>query len=260
MRVAGLQLDLAWEDPGENFRRAEAFTVRAVRDGARLVVLPEMFSTGFSMDAAKVCVHADRTRAFLSNLARRHEVFVIGGYAEPGDPRPRNACSLMGPDGGEMLRYHKIHPFTLAGEHERYDGGDALYTATVDGVRVTPLVCYDLRFPEPFRAAAADTDLFVVIANWPEKRREPWRLLCRARAVENQCWLLGVNRVGMGAGEPHAGDSALIGPFGRARAEASGEPAVVIGDVHPGDVADARSRFTFLADRRPEVYARLDRD
>jgi len=259
MRVAGLQLDIAWEDPDENFRRAEELAVRAVRAGARLLVLPEMFATGFSMDADKVSAHADRARSFLGELARRHEVHVIGGYAEPGDPRPRNACSLMSVDGVERLRYHKIHPFSLAGEEKHYDGGTTLPSAMVEDVRVTPLICYDLRFPEPFRAAAVDTDLFVVIANWPEKRREAWRLLGRARAVENQCFLLGVNRVGMGGGEPHSGDSALIDPFGRVRAEVSRDAGVLLADMDPVEVLDARQRFTFLADRRPDVYRGLER-
>ena len=254
MIVAGLQFDIAWEDPDENFRRVEEMAVQAAADGARLIVLPEMFATGFSMNARKICAHADRTRGFLSDLARRHGAFVLGGHAEPGDPRPRNACSLMDPRGDEMLGYHKIHPFTLAREQEHYEGGDAVYTAEVDGVRVTPLICYDLRFPEPFRAVAAGTDLFAVIANWPRKRREPWRLLLRARAVENQCYVLGLNRVGDGGGEPHSGDSALIDPFGETVVERADVAAIVSGEVSAEAVADARARYSFLADRRPEIY------
>jgi predicted amidohydrolase len=260
MIVAGLQMDLAWEDPEENFARAEDWSVRAIRAGARLLVLPEMYATGFSMDAEKVARFGDRARDFLAVLARRHEVWVIGGYAEPGPRRPRNACSVVDPAGVEALRYHKIHPFTHAGEHEHYDGGESLGTVEIEGVRVTPLVCYDLRFPEPFRVAAAETDLFVVIANWPEKRSETWRLLLRSRAVENQAYVLGVNRVGEGGGEPHAGDSALIDPLGRTRASASLDPALVLAPVDPQEVAEKRARFSALADRRPDVYAKLERD
>jgi omega-amidase len=260
MIVAGLQFDIAWEDPDENFRRVEELAAMAVDDGARLLVLPEMFATGFSMNTEVLCDHTDRIREFLSDLARRHETFVIGGYAEPGDPRPRNACSLTDPTGAETLRYRKIHPFSLANEQEHYDGGDAVHTIEVDGLRVTPLICYDLRFPEPFRAAAAGTDLFVVIANWPRKRREPWSLLLRARAVENQCFVLGLNRVGEAAGEFHSGDSALIDPFGRTLVEKADEPGIVSGHAHAAAVADARKRFSFLADRRPEVYDKLNEE
>ena len=165
MIVAALQLDIVWESPDENFARAEALAEQAA--GARLLVLPEMFATGFSMDTAAIAPHAERIRAFMHDLAQRHNVWVMGGYAEPGagGGRPRNTCSLYDPQGNERLRYHKIHPFSLAGEHEHYDGGSALFTVEVEGVRVTPLICYDLRFPEPFRAAAPGTDLFCVIAN-----------------------------------------------------------------------------------------------
>ena len=257
MIVAGLQMDIVWEAPEENFACAAVLAERAARTGARLLALPEMFATGFTMEAERAAAHAERTRSFCSDLANRHGVWVLGGYVEPGCARPRNTCALFDPAGQERLRYHKIHPFTLAGEDRHYEGGDALPTAEVEGVRVTPLICYDLRFPEPFRAAAAGTDLFVVIANWPTRRREAWSTLLRARAIENQAFVLGVNRVGDGGGEPHSGDSALIDPLGRTRAAAADVPAVVEGPVDAADVADVRRRFSFLADRRPDVYRRL---
>lgn len=260
MIVAGLQLDIVWESPDANFDLASALAERAVRAGARLLVLPEMFATGFSMDAAAVAPHAERIRAFLADLANRQQAWVMGGYAEPAasaDARPRNACSLFDPQGREQARYHKIHPFSLAGEHEHYDGGTALHTVEVEGVRVTPLICYDLRFPEPFRAAAPNTDLFCVVANWPAKRRDAWRLLLRARAVENQCYVLGVNRVGEAGGLPHSGDSGLVDPFGNVLVGAQEVATVINGPVDPEAVAAARAQFSFLADRRPDVYDAL---
>jgi predicted amidohydrolase len=254
--VAGLQLDIEWESPEENFARATAL---AEGTDARLLVLPEMFATGFSMDAAKVAPHAERIRAFLGDLALQRGAWVMGGYAEPGEAggRPRNACSLYDPAGKEQLRYHKIHPFSLAREHEHYDGGSSLFTVEVEGVRVTPLICYDLRFPEPFRAAAANTDLFCVIANWPVARRDAWKLLLLARAVENQCFVLGVNRVGEGGGHHYSGDGALIDPFGQVVANATDVAAIIEGSVDARKVAAARENFSFLADRRPDVYRSL---
>jgi len=262
MIVAGLQTDIAWEDPRENFRRVDAMAEALLEEPTRphLLVLPEMFATGFSMEAGKVAAFAEETRAFLAELARRHSVFVLGGYAEPALPRPGNACSIFDPEGREILHYRKLHPFSLAGEQEHYVPGEALATVEVEGVRVTPFICYDLRFPEPFRVAAPHTDLFCVIANWPAKRREPWSLLLRARAVENQAYVLGVNRVGPGGGEPHSGDSALLDPFGQvvAEAPAAEAPAALVGEVDPGVVARVRERFTFLKDRRPELYRQLE--
>jgi predicted amidohydrolase len=209
------------------------------------------------MDTGTVVPWAEGTRDFLADLAHREGIWVLGGYAEAGDPKPHNACSLFDPGGDERLHYRKIHPFSLANEPEHYRGGDQVLTAEVEGVRLTPLICYDLRFPEPFRAAADRTDLFAVIANWPEKRSNAWRILLAARAVENQCFVLGVNRVGVGSGQPHRGDSALLDPFGHVRASASRDPAVVLGPVTAREVEKARRMFSFLRDRRPEVYARL---
>ena len=256
MIVAGLQLDIAWEAPDENFARATALAEQAARDNARLLVLPEMFATGFSMDAEVIARHAERIQEFLGKLAERLDVWVMGSYAEPGN-RPRNACSLYDPQGNEQLRYHKIHPFTLAGENDHFDGGTVLPTADVEGVRVTPLICYDLRFPEPFRAAAERTDLFCVLANWPQQRRNAWRVLLRARAIENQCYVLGVNRVGDAEGLSHAGDSGIVEPLGETVAEVADGSAVLSGDVDPARVAATRGLFSFLADRRPDVYREL---
>ncbi len=264
MIVAGLQLDLAWEDPDENFRRAQSAAQRAVAAGARLLVLPEMFNTGFSMDAARCAAAADRTRAWLVALARSLQCYVGGGFAEPAPTsgsgaagRPRNAFALFAPDGRELLHYQKVHPFALAGEADHYAAGATLPSATIEGVRVTAVICYDLRFPELFRVAAERTDLFLVPANWPAKRRHAWQTLLAARAIENQCFVLGVNRVGEASGEPHSGDSALLDPFGVARASASEQPALVVGDVDAAEVARVRARFPFLRDRRADLYPKL---
>lgn len=258
MIISALELDIAWEDPQENFDRVAALMELPRHAGSRLVVLPEMFATGFSMDGAKVAARGDEVAGFLSELARRHGLFVLGGFAEPGEDRPHNAAALFDPGGHELFRYRKIHPFSLGGEDRSFAAGDRIVSADVEGVRVTPFICYDLRFPEPFRAAAERTDLFCVIANWPSERRFAWRQLLVARAIENQCWVLGVNRVGEGGGLVYVGDSALIDPQGHDRTVVSGRAQVLMGDVRVDEVVDARRRFGFLADRRPEVYDGLD--
>ena len=277
MIVIGLQMDIAWEDPAKNYRKVEEMAQAAMEalDSSstssgpddpkgsdldpRLLVLPEMFATGFSMDGEKVSGFADETRGFLSDLASRLSAFVLGGYAEPADPLPANACSIFAPTGQEVLHFRKLHPFSLAKEGKHYVGGETLETVELGGVRVTPLICYDLRFPEPFRPAAIDTDLFCVIANWPDKRREAWSALLRARAIENQAFVLGVNRVGMAGNHSHAGDSVLVDPMGEVTAEvdAYGE-AVVWGQVDPKEVTRVRRHLSFLKDRRPGLYHRLE--
>lgn len=121
---------------------------------------------------------------------------------------------------------------------------------------MTPFVCYDLRFPEAFRVAADETDLFAVVANWPDTRREHWRTLLRARAIENQCFVAGVNRIGEGSKLRYSGDSAVIDPAGRVLVEGSDEDEILFADIEPETVADVRARFPFLSDRRPSAYRR----
>jgi predicted amidohydrolase len=258
MFVCGLQLDSAWEDPHESFRRADVLAARAASAGAQLVVLPEMFATGFSMNAEAVAAHAEAIRRFMADLARRYGVWVLGGLAEPGEPLPFNACELYRPDGSRALHYRKIHPFTLADEPLHYGRGDSVATVEVEGVRVTPFICYDLRFPELFRAVAARTDLFVVMANWPVQRDHAWRSLMVARAIDGQAYLLAVNRVGDASGKTYGGDSALIDPSGVTIASAAIQEGLVMGDVDPDLVTAERERFGFLADRRPDLYRRLE--
>ncbi len=251
-------MDIAWENPGENFQRADALAGEAVNAGARLVVLPEMFATGFSMNAELVSGFAEETKTFLSNLSAHLGVFVLAGYVEPADPKPTNVASILDPSGQEILKYRKIHPFSLAGEDKHYKAGNTVETIEIDGVKVTPLICYDLRFPEPFRMKAPDTDLFCVIANWPKARRVHWSSLLKARAVENQAFVLGVNRVGVGDGLEYSGDSVLYDPLGENQATVeAGSIGKCLGNVNARKVAQIREEFSFLKDRRPDVYREL---
>lgn len=259
VQVAGIQLDVVWEDPAANLARIEPRVAEAVAAGARLVVLPEMFATGFSMAAVEMAAHAGVIRSAVAALAHRHGVWLLAGYAEPGDGRPYNACSLIAPGGSEALHFRKLHPFSLAGEHEHYGAGTTLPTADVEGVRVTPTICYDLRFPEIYRAAAERTDLFVVIASWPDRRSFAWRTLLAARAIDCQAWVLGVNRVGTDPfGVPHRGDSSLLDPLGEPVASLAWAEGVVSGEVDAGRSQELRRRLPFLADRRPELYRALE--
>ncbi|HEY3173194.1 MAG TPA: carbon-nitrogen family hydrolase [Thermoanaerobaculia bacterium] len=256
MRVALLQMDLAWEDVLENHRRAALLLEQAAAGAARLALLPEMFSTGFSLDSKRIAQPpGGPSESFLREHAAKLALWILASVPEAGEPSPRNMALLVAPDGS-VVRYAKIHPFSYAGEHRVYAAGDRVVTAEIDGVRVTPFVCYDLRFPEPFRIAAADTDLFAVVANWPDRRREHWRALLRARAIENQAYVVGVNRAGDGNGLHYAGDSAAIAPLGETIVEADEREQVLFCEVDPEVVKKLRARFPALEDRRPEAYRR----
>ena len=256
MKIGLIKFDIAWEDVAENHRRVASRLQVAASRGAKLAMLPEMFCTGFSMDASRIAQSpGGPTETFLGERARELGIWILGSIPEAGEPAPRNTALIVSPEG-KVERYSKIHPFSYAGEHRRYAAGDRVVTISIEGVRVTPFICYDLRFPEPFRLAASETDLFAVVANWPEARRDHWRTLLRARAIENLAYVAGVNRVGDGGKLHYAGDSALIDPWGETLVEGGAAEDVLVADVDPGRVLEARERFPVLADVRPEAYRR----
>jgi len=252
MRIAGVQLDIAWEDPQANYRRIRPWLGAAKAAGAGLVVLPEMFPCGFSMAAERVAepVGGPSTQ-FLLTEAAAHGLFLAGSLPErPADgSRPHNTLILAGPDGS-LVRYHKIHPFTVAGESEHYGAGDTHVTTTVAGLRLTLFVCYDLRFADEFWATADETDAYLVVANWPDRRRHHWTTLLHARAIENQAYVVGINRVGDGDGLVYAGDSRIVDPWGEALATAAGKETLLLADVDPAVVRQARETFPVRRDRR----------
>jgi predicted amidohydrolase len=223
VKVAAIQHDIVWEDRATTLEHLEPLIKTAAAGGARLAVLTEMFAVGFSMAT-------DPEQA-------------------PGTDRPANMFVLAGPDGS-LTRYAKIHPFSYTGEHEHFRAGDKTVTLDVEGMRTTPFVCYDLRFADTFWGVAAATDLYVIPANWPAARRHHWRSLLVARAIENQAYVVGVNRVGTGGKLDYAGDSAIIDPLGETLATAANAETVLIVDVDPEVVSATRARYPFMADRR----------
>lgn len=254
MKVAAIQHDIVWEDAEATRRHVRPMIEQAAAGGARLIVLTEMFATGFSMHPDRIAEdEGGPTEQFLLELAGRYDAYLIASIAQRGaDGAYRNNAVVAGPDGA-VRRYAKIHPFSFAGEHARYAAGLDFLTVEIDGLRVTPFVCYDLRFADEFWACAQNTDLYVVPANWPAPRREHWRSLLQARAIENQAYVVGVNRVGAAGTAKeleHLGDSVVIDPLGRRLVEAAGVETVLLAEVSADTVRAVRAQFPFLADRR----------
>src|SRR3954470_4521937 len=256
MRIAAVQHDIVWEDRDANFARLAPWVSRAVGAGAELVLLTETFSTGFSMTPGIGEPEGGPYAQFLAGQAAEHGVWVGGTCPEIADGHGKDAALaynsfvLAGPDG-TTHRYRKLHPFTHAGEHERFRAGEKPTTVEIGGLRVTPFVCYDLRFANVFWDAAPATDVYLVPANWPSPRRHHWQTLLQARAIENQAYVVGVNRVGRdGNGVEHAGDSRIVSPMGELLATAAGVETVVLADVDAAEVAATREKFAFLPDRR----------
>jgi predicted amidohydrolase len=251
MKVSLIQHDIAWEDPVATQDRLRSPIAQAAAAGARLVVLTEMYATGFSMATDRITEETGGpNEAFCVEQAREHGVWVTGSVSqrEPGG-RPRNVGLLVSP-AGQVHRYAKIHPFSYADEDKHYEAGEKTLTVDVEGVRVSLLICYDLRFADTFWGLAVDTDCYVVVANWPETRREHWRALLTARAIENQAYVVGANRVGAAPkGLNYSGDSRVVDPLGVVLAEAAYTETVLTVDVDPARVAQVRRDLPFLPDR-----------
>ena len=251
MRVAAVQHDIVWADRDANFAALSPLIREAAANGARLVVLSEMFSTGFVVDRDDIGEPAGGpSSAFLSSMATELGIWVCGSCPEvaDGDPRPYNSFVVAAPDGTQH-RYSKIHPFTYGGEDRHFRAGESHVTIDIEGIRTSLFVCYDLRFADEFWALAQRTDLYLVPANWPVSRREHWMSLLRARAIENQAWVVGVNRVGSGGKLDYVGDSRIIDPLGNETVAGDGQ-CIVFADVTAESVAQTRERFPFLQDRR----------
>jgi predicted amidohydrolase len=243
MRVAAVQHDIVWED-------REATLSRLALPDADLVVLPEMFAVGFTMSRDVAEAPDGPTTEWLVARAAAHDAFVGGSIPVvlDGADRPSNVFTLAAPDG-TVHRYAKRHPFSYAGEDAHYAPGASHMTVDVRGFRTTLTVCYDLRFVESYWPVADQTDLYLVVASWPTPRREHWKTLLRARAIENQAYVVGVNRVGSGGGLEYAGDSCIVDPLGEVLASASAIETVLTADIDPAVVAKVRADLPFMPDR-----------
>ncbi len=253
MKLALIQFDARWEDKEANLARAEVFIKRAADEGMDAIIFPETFSTGFSMNVAKVAEDWDGpTERGLKEMAGRHKITVVAGYAEKASSdKARNLAAAIGPDGSILMKAEKIHPFSLAGEDKVFVPGDELGPFLLAGVPAAVFICYDLRFPEVFRRVARDVSLILVIANWPESRADHFHALLKARAIENQCFTIGVNRTGRdGNGIQYAGGSAAYCPLGKELLLAGSGLEYVAIEIDPDETRSVRSRFPFLKDMR----------
>lgn len=244
LRVSLLQLDTVWEDPAANRREIEA-QVANLAGLTDLVVLPEMFTTGFSMQPERVAEDADgESAAWMSALARRLDAAVTGSLVTRQAGAYFNRLVWATPNGLRS-HYDKRHLFRMGGEPLHYQGGSEPVLVPWRGFKIAPLICYDLRFPVwSRRRPGYDYDLLLYVASWPAVRRHAWRSLLVARAIENQSYVVGVNRTGTdGKGLAHAGDSVVHDFLGQPLAELGAAPGVVTVALQRSALGEFRDRF-----------------
>jgi omega-amidase len=252
-RVYCVQHDIAWEDRQTNHARVESLIAGAEPDAGALVVLPEMFDVGFGFNLAVVAeTEAGETSAFLSRIAIKHRIWLMGGVVRrKRDGLGMNQAVVFAPDGTEVVQYTKQRPFTPGGEAAYMCGGDESVVFDWEGCLVSPFICYDLRFPELQRKAARSRPhLMTFIASWPETRVSHWIALLRARAIENQCYVAGVNRIGRDPRFGYAGRTMMISPMGEILADAASSEAVLSTGLDLLALAEYRRSLPFLDDLR----------
>ena len=256
MIVHGCQLDIVWENKPENFKRVRSLlNSRKVSPGS-LVVLPEMFATGFSMNAGLTAEPRDGvTLRFLRELAEDRRAYVLGGLVRRGGrQRTFNEAVCIAPSGRCAARYDKLQLFTPGCESRHYTAGRDVTLFRWGKLKVAMLICYDLRFPELFRLGVQQgAEAFVVIANWPERRHSHWPALLQARAIENQAYVIGVNRCGRDPESGYAGGSVVIDPRGRTMASSGRKETIVSARLNPSFPSRWRLEFPVLQDIRTAI-------
>lgn len=250
LKTAIIQEDLIWENPGSNLKNFQN-KIKSLSSEVDLIVLPEMFSTGFSMNAKQLAEKKDGTSfGWMQEMAKYKDAAVTGSLIIEENGKYYNRLFFVFPDG-DFKEYNKRHTFTLAGEHETYSSGEKRLIVSFRGWKICPLVCYDLRFPVWSRNTE-DYDILIYVANWPRVRTSAWDILLKARAIENLCYCIGVNRVGKdGNALEYSGHSAVYDPLGEQISDIPNREVEFQQeiDLDKNHLRETREKLKFLQDR-----------
>jgi len=259
LKISLCQMDIQLGAPEENLHRVERWVASAARGGSGILLLPELWSTGYDLANASTLADPLGSGIFseISRLARTHGICIGGSTLEKSEGRVFNTFTIYGPDGSLQGCYRKVHLFRLMAEDTWLQPGDQLTIAETASTKAGMSICYDLRFPEIFRFYAANgAQVFLIPAEWPAPRIEHWRVLLRARAIENQVFVAAVNRVGKTNSNMFAGCSAVISPWGEVIVEGGSDESLLTAEIDLDEITRARQKINIQGDRRPDVYRR----
>jgi omega-amidase len=259
VRICCAQMGCTWGNPAGTLDAAAETIEAAAAQGAGLIAFPEQFPIGWDPFARfRIEDLKGPTVTALRGLARRSGIAIVAGFRERHDPLPRNTAVAIGPQGDILARYAKIHLFSPAGEHERFSAGDELGIFSLDGMTFGIALCYDLRFPDLFSLyAAAGAECVIVPAAWPCRRVEHWELFIRARALENQYVVAGINTIGTTPVDCYCGHSMVAGPGGEVLAHTGDGEDILFADLSTASIREARTHIPLHSDRRDDIYKRL---
>ena len=257
MKIALAQMNMFWCDKEENKTKCVEFLKKAQSVKADLILFPEMTLTGFSMDIHCVAEEDNSTLNWFKEQAQSFNLNVGFGYVKKEGNKGLNIFSMISNTGTVLSKYTKLHPFSFASETDYYTSGDEIVFTKITEFLTSTFICYDLRFPEVFQIASTKSELITIIANWPKVRRDHWITLLKARAIENQCYVAAVNRVGTGNKIEYVGDSMIIDPQGNILATSYNNEELIVADIDLEEVHKLRNSFKVKDDRRNDFYSSL---
>jgi omega-amidase len=259
MRIALTQMNQKWEDKKGNLLTCEVLINEAKNNGVDLIIFPEMTLTGFSMNYPAVAEEKDSNNLEkFKKLAQTNDIAIIFGLVIKDEKCGTNSAVFLSREGEVLGTYNKMHPFSIAGEDENIKGGELLCVVENLNLRIGMTICYDLRFPELYSALSRRCDLVVNIANWPAKRQDHWISLIKARSIENQIYVAGINRIGIdGKGIEYNKSSLLVNPNGDIVRPSLENEDFAIYEIDQNMVGEFRDSFSTVQDRRPNLYKLL---
>ncbi|KAA9014509.1 carbon-nitrogen family hydrolase [Niallia endozanthoxylica] len=258
MKIAVIQMDIEFGQPEKNFTKVEAAVKEAAENKADMIVLPEMWNTGYALKQLETLAdqNGERTKALLSTLANQYRVNIVGGsVATKKQGEFYNTMFVANRTGTIVSEYDKAHLFKLMDEHVYMNAGNNVNTFELDDITCGGVICYDLRFPEWIRAhVLKGAKIMFIPAQWPTPRIDHWQLLLQARAIENQCFIVAVNRVGSDPANTFNGHSMVIAPWGDVLISGHMEEGIYYTDIDLQEVDNVRSTIPIFQDRRTELY------
>ena len=259
MKVALVSLNQSWENKAENKQKVEE-TLALITEyctNTDLVVYPEMTLTGFTMESERIKEEegSSDTIAFFEEQAKKYGVNIAFGVVLAKGNKASNCLAVVSVQGALLTTYTKIHPFSYANEDAHYQAGNSLKKVNIGGATIGLSICYDLRFPELYQSYSKDCSVILNIANWPERRVSHWRALNKARAIENQVFMIAVNRIGTdGNGLQYVASSEIVSPYGEELKGVSLSEEVAVYEIDLGEVAQYRKEFPVKNDRKITLY------
>lgn len=253
IKIALFQMNIIWENKAANFLRLEEKLNLMEKRQIDLLLLPEMSFTGFSMNTAITEERANESIKQVTNFAKEYNIAIGFGWVKDCGTKSENHYTIINKEGSIISDYTKIHPFSFSGENKNFSPGNDIVNFKLANIDFSSFICYDLRFPEVFQIASKMADVIIMPANWPAKRREHWKCLLRARAIENQVYILAINCVGQIGDQDYSGDSCIIDPNGQVVAELADSEGILEYELK-NDTEEFKKAFPTKNDRREDLY------